>query len=179
MKTIFVITVDNIIDLITNSSSELFVFNGKNKETVREMLSSIYPEWENEYEDIKNISELSIDELDTFFSYATGSHCWPAKKSDYGIPNGFTFDELYEKELDYGSGEVKSPAWNGEYQYKLKSNDKEYPIFGKFVTEENKEELINKLDPDKSMWFLFSIGENPNWEMQERLWNVGGRYHLG
>ena len=51
--------------------------------------------------------------------------------------------------------------------------------FGRFVTDKNREEIINKLCPNKNMWFLFSIDENPNWDMQEKLMNIAERYHLG
>ena len=39
--------------------------------------------------------------------------------------------------------------------------------------------MIQDLDPEQKLWFLFSINENPNWEMQENLMNIGTRYHLG
>lgn len=48
-----------------------------------------------------------------------------------------------------------------------------------FVTDENREEVINKICPQKDMYFLFSINENPNWEMQEKLMLIMTRYHLG
>jgi hypothetical protein len=49
----------------------------------------------------------------------------------------------------------------------------------RFVTEDNLEEIKRKLDPDKRLYFLFSIYENPNWDMQEQLENVMNRIHLG
>jgi len=42
MKTLFVINPHSIIDVITNSSSELYVFKGKNKETIEKMIEEIY-----------------------------------------------------------------------------------------------------------------------------------------
>ena len=35
------------------------------------------------------------------------------------------------------------------------------------IEEENFEEIKNKLDPNRSMFFLFSLDDNPNWDMQE------------
>ena len=49
-KTIFLINVDNHIDLITNSSSELFILKGETKNTVTELISNVYPEYLNEYD---------------------------------------------------------------------------------------------------------------------------------
>lgn len=173
MKTIFVMNIENTIDLITNSSSELFVLKGGTKDMVMQMLDNIDSAWRNEYENPKNILELSIDDLNTYFSFACSADCWPAQKSDYPILNGFTFDELYEED-------EKGCAWNGEMQYKLRNN-KKYNCceWGHFVTEDNYKEIINKLSPNNDMWFLFSFGDNPNWGLQEKLMEVADRYHLG
>jgi len=182
-KVLFAFNVDNVIDLVTNSSSELFVLEGETKEIVEEMIKSKYPEYLSEYEEIKNISDLSAEELDTYFSYACSPGMWPASKHMYPVLPGFTFDELYEPEKDFKTGLPKNPAWNGQVQYKLKDNTKRKKgdtwHFGRFVTEKNREEIINKLCPNKNMYFLFSIDENPNWDMQEELMCIGERYHLG
>ena len=55
-------------------------------------------------------------------------------------------------------------------------NDEEY---GDFVVEENFEEIKNKLDPERELFFLFSLDDNPDWEMQERLSKIMERLHLG
>jgi hypothetical protein len=160
-KTFFTIHPHSIVDIITNSSSELFVFGGSGKDTVKELIKEFYPDYLNEYEELKSIDELTLDELDTYFTYACSAHMWPVKKHNYPILPGFTFDELYEP-IEVG--------WNGEMQYSLKED---------FVTEESKEELIKKLSPNKDMYFLFSKDQNPDWDMQEELMNIGKRYHLG
>mgnify|MGYP007128604425 CR=1 FL=1 len=176
MKKLFIFTVDNTIDLITNSSSELFVLKGDTQEIVEEMIRSVYPDFRSEYEAVKHISALSVDELDSYMNWATGSYCWPAKKTDYHIPDGFTFEELYEPD-------GKDAAWNGEIQYRLKNNlplkDRKWEFDSAFVTEKNYEEVLNKLDPERKMYFLYSIDENPNWDMQEQLMGIATRYHLG
>jgi hypothetical protein len=173
MKTIFVMSIENTIDLITNSSSELFVLKGGTKEAIMQMLDYIDTAWRKEYEEPKNILELSIEELNTYFSYACSACMWPARKSDYPVLKGFTFDELYEED-------GKDHAWNGEKQYKLINNKKSDCEWDRdFVTENNYTEIINKLNPNHDMWFLFSFDENPNWELQEQLMCVADRYHLG
>ena len=120
MKKRIIITfaVDNTIDLITNSSSELFVLSGDTREIVTEMVESVYPEFRNEYDEIKSSRDLSGEELDYFFSFASSPGCWPASKNQYPIIPGFTFEDLYEPE-------DKDPAWNGEIQYQLKNNKNE------------------------------------------------------
>lgn len=174
MKKLFIFHVDNTIDLITNSSSELFVLEGDTKEIVTEMIQSVYPDFRNEYEEVKRIDELTNDELDGFISYHCSPGSWPAKKSDYPIIPGFTFEELYEPESD-------EPAWNGEIQYRVRNNvtNPEHRWDSGFVTKENREEVIKKLDPGLKTYFLYSINENPNWDYQEQLMGIASRYHLG
>lgn len=176
-KTLFVFNINNVIDVVTNSSSELFVLKGETKEIVEEMIQNVYPDYLSEYEKVLHISELSLDQLDQYFQYMCSSHIYPAQKSNYFVPNGFTFDELYEPAKDYKTGEIKKPAWNGSIQYELKVN--EGGRWGRFVTTNNMEDIINKIDPKKEMYFLYSLDENPNWDYQESLMSIADRYHLG
>lgn len=170
-----------MVDVITNSSSELFVLKGETAEIVKEMIANVYPDYLREYEEVKHISELSVDELNQFFSYMCSPHMWPASKGMYPVPPGFTFDELYEPERDYKTGEPEPPAWNGEIQYELRNNvvNPEHKWDSSFVTAENIEEMRAKLDPKGELYFLYSIDENPNWDFQQALERVGERFHLG
>ena len=90
-----------------------------------------------------------------------------------------TFDELYEPELD-NDGNIKY-GWNNQIQYTVKNNEKDpkYKWDRNFVTEENKSDIISRLTKNNNLWFMFSIDENPNWEKQEELMNIGQRIHLG
>ena len=170
-RKLFVFNVDHCLDLITNSSSELFVLRGKTREIVEEMIKSYYPDYLTEYEQVKNITELSADELNTYFDYMCSPHQWPATRAMYPVPKGFTFDELYEPK-DGGK-----PAWNNEVQYELRNN--EGTKYGGFITEDNLQAMLDKFNPARDMWFLYSLDENPNWEKQEELMSIGDRYHLG
>jgi len=174
-KILFTLKPHSVVDVITNSSSELFVGSSQSKETMISLIENVYPEYLNEYEHIKTIDDLSESELNTYFSYTCSAHRWPAEKSMYPVLNGFTFDELYEPKDD------SKPAWNGEIQYDLKNNviNKKHKWDHSFVTSENLEEIKNKLDPKREMYFLFSIDDNPNWEMQEELECFMTRHHLG
>ena len=51
-KILFAIKVNNVVDVITNSSSELFVLKGETKNIVEEMITNIYPNYKNEYEEV-------------------------------------------------------------------------------------------------------------------------------
>jgi len=182
MKTLIVIGVDNHIDLITNSSSELFVLKGEKIEAVKEMLSEKYPDYLKEYEEVVSIDELTNDNLDSFLIYHCSSHMYPHRKEDLPLLKGFTFDELYEAERDYSTNGPKI-SWNGEIQYELRNNlpmstTEKYSPRG-FVTDENRERVINAIKETVGEYFLYSSDENPNWEMQEKLMEIGTRYHLG
>jgi hypothetical protein len=163
-KTVFVIKPHSIVDVITNSSSELFVAINSNKETIEQLIEKIHPNYLDEYEELKTIDDLEPEELDIYFQYACSS--WSAtKKEDCPVLPGFTFDELYVKTED--------ASWP-EIGYDLRSND-DYS----FVIEENFEQIKNKLDPNREMLFLFSISDNPQWEFQEQFEEFMLRYHLG
>lgn len=169
----FVIQPQSMIDVITNSSTELFIFQGKEKETIEEMIKNIYPNYRSEYEELIPLRALSIEEVDDLMYWLTGASRWPASKHDYKIPGNFTFDELYVPESE-------EPAWNGELQYELRKN-----LIGEnswdysFAHVDNIEWVLNKLDPDNNMFLLYSKGDNPDWDMQEELMCIGERYHLG
>ena len=177
---LFKFKVNNVVDVITNSSSELFVLKGETKSIVEEMISNVYPSYRYEYNDVKHISELSISELNQYIEFHCNPSVWPATKSSYPILDGFTFEELYEPKKNRRTGIQEPPAWNGEIQYELKNNDLSDNILcNSFVTKENHKKIIDKLDPGKEMYFLFSIGENPDWDYQEKLMTIGDRFHLG
>lgn len=67
MKTLFKIQFDHSIDIITNSSSELFVLNGESKQYVESMLNKLCDY--SEYELLSN-DELSDDYVDTLLSWS-------------------------------------------------------------------------------------------------------------
>ena len=48
-----------------------------------------------------------------------------------------------------------------------------------FVTNDNRERVIKGIEKSVGRFFLYSIDANPEWEMQEKLMEIGKRYHLG
>lgn len=174
-KVLFTIKPHSVVDVITNSSSELFVGKNSSKDALEGLIKEIYPNYLDEYENIKTINDLTVEELDQYFDYFCSPYCSPSKKSDYPVLPGFTFDELYEEDSEYGI------AWNGEIQYKLKNNiiNPENEWVYSYVTEENFEKMKKKLDPNKEMFFLYSIDENPNRDYQQKLMNIMDKIHLG
>lgn len=150
-KILFTINPHSIIDVITNSSSELFVNDLLAKDTLIQLIKEIYPDYLNEYQELKTASELTCDELQTYLNYRY--IYWSNAKQE----------EIYEKLPGFSQEEM----------------DGLYDGYGIAVTEYNKEKILNAIDPNKIMCFLFSLDENPNWEFQDKLMNIMSRYHLG
>ena len=159
----FVFNVCNIIDLITNSSSELFVLQGDTKENVIALLEATYPNYINEYREVKRIDELSTDELDTYISFEYNSWSNNKQQIETNLIPGFTFDEMY-----YVPEWAKANGFRSEDRYCLRD-----------ITEEMRERIVDAISPKKDMYFLFSLDENPNWERQQDLMGIASRYHLG
>lgn len=173
-KTLFAIKIENVVDVTTNSSSELFVLEGQTKEIVEEMISNVYPNYLSEYEPLQDIREMSDEEIQSYLDWHLYS--WNGK---YEVLKGFTFEEMYELELDKDGN--KTTDYNGRTNYKLINNnpDPKRPWDTQFVYEENRQRVINAIESEVGRFFLYSIDENPNWECQESLEMIATRYHLG
>jgi hypothetical protein len=152
MKKIFEFNVDNTIDIITNSSSELFVLKGKTKEIVEEMIREVYPSFEDEYK-LVTIEECDEDDLSTYINSVFLKY----DSDDFAMCKKLNVrpNILYKNFGMYGIENY----WIGEY------------------SKEGREILLNNIP--KNTYLLFSLDENPNWDMQERLMTIASRYHLG
>lgn len=207
---IFTFNPHSMVDIITNSSSELFVFKGKSKELVEEMIRELYPDYLREYRQLVHIDELDAKWLNQYLDYHCSANHWPCSPDEMPLIGNYTFDELYEPKRDWQTGEIER-AWNGHIQYELRDNTrpprkekiivnfdefKDVDPYGEedwyddnwnpndywsrsFVTEKNIEEVKDRIDPQRRLYFLYSRGDNPNWEYQKKLSGVGKRYHLG
>ncbi len=151
-RKLFVFNVSNVIDLITNSSSELFILSGNNMNEVKSLIESVYPNYLSEYQEVVSIDNISEEELDTYLTYEYNT--WDDRLT---LSKVFNTDPnvLYSNYSDF---ETKK-YWHGRI------SDVGYSL------------IREKLPKD--MYFLYSINENPNWEMQENLMNIATRYHLG
>ena len=72
-KTLFTFVVDNTIDIITNSSSELFVLEAQSEEHVKEMIRDVYPDYLSEYEEVVSISTCTTGQLETYIDAEYGN----------------------------------------------------------------------------------------------------------
>jgi hypothetical protein len=151
----FVFNPHSVVDVITNSSSELFVGMGDNKQEIEDLVRSIYPNYLDEYYPIKSTNDLDRYELESYLNYR------------------FEYWSNSEQKLIQNN----IPGLTKEEMLLLNKNG----YYSDVVTDD--EDRMNRikeaLDPDNTMFFLFSRDDNPDWDMQERLMDVMERYHLG
>lgn len=154
-KTIFVISPDNIISIITNSSSELFILEGDTEDIIKEMISEVYPDYLSEYEEVKEGNTLDNEELESYVSWV--HYPWDCYKTrNYSPILGIDPNDLYV-----------------DYDKRFESKESYY---SPDLSEKGCDLLREKL---KGTWLLYSKDENPNWDYQERLSGIAERYHLG
>ena len=195
-KVIFVFSLQSVSDIITNSSSELFVFTKENSvEEVISMLDDIYPNWRKEYNNPQLLKDVSDEDLDTYLDYARYYNMHDYNRSywreDYGDPVVWAkkqaatykkkivkffkdtfnidvkFDELFEKPDE-------------TYKQFLPHHLEQFRGMSLFWYPQIKESMYPFLRENISeRVLLFSKDENPDWDYQEKLMEVAERYHLG
>lgn len=172
MKTLFTFTVDNVIDIITNSSSELFVLEEQTLEIAKEMIANKYPDYLSEYNEIVCLRDAEPSAISTYESWVEGP--WHSNYDYRSTPEDRKKNKIRAAERKaekYGMAKTKFYT-----NWEDRNNDGYwYPN----ISAEGYRKIAKKLDPDGKIFLLFSIDENPNWEMQEELECVATRYHLG
>lgn len=184
-KTLFVFNIQGFSDIITNSSSELFIFNnGKTKDEVASLLDKVTPGWKDEYTYPQTFAECDNQDKTTIIDY-----CFDMPRV-YDIPYSIRntekkiafFTNLYltfAKKYD-----IKLPIEKFYSDYKYIKNIGNYDVpweerFGTVSYEGCKvlEEVFNKVF-DKCI-FLFSRYDNPDWDRQKNIEQYADRHHLG
>lgn len=152
MKKIFEFNIDNTIDIITNSSSELFVLKGETKKIVEEMIRSVYDNFEREY-DFVSLEEASTDQLDTYIDVVLREY----NDDEFSLCRKLNIrpDVLYKNFGSYGI----TDNWIGDY------------------SDQGKKVLVDFLP--KGTYLLLSKSDNPDYEYQEKLQGIASRYHMG
>ncbi|WQJ53419.1 MAG: hypothetical protein [Wendovervirus sonii] len=188
--------VQSFSDIITNSSSELFVFNdGKSVEEVIKKLNSIYPDWKNEYHIPDYLKNNTDDNINMYTYYSLG--CYMEEiETDYlcklqGIKPymhicgrnyyGFQFTEKdFNKNNCYA---LKIAEKIGGKPKKVFSNWNTYNPFSDDYGRQCLEYSPYGIQLFKQKYanyvLLWSIDENPDWEYQKKIMNIAKRYHLG
>lgn len=182
MRTLFRFNIQSYSDIITNSSSELFVFKNNSVEEVINILNTIYPDWRSEYQEPILFKNMSKEDQDRYIEWVADCYRWFGDYDYYynGISwikrtkkeqiEVFEHDviEHYHKKFDVDNKDVPSlfenwGDYNNEYFY-LRLSTVGYDIFRK------------KFENDIALW---SLDENPNWDYQQEIEEYAERYHLG
>ena len=156
---LFTVQIHSVIDIITNSSSELFVGLHNSKDIMKDMIEQVYPNYLDEYEELKSIDELRKDELELYISYNYEYWSNNDQRTIQNVIDGFKPEEMYE-----------TKTFKGGHSYTQ--------LIDNFI-DNHYERIKNGIDPERKMFFLFSFDDNPNWDMQEKLEKIMNRYHLG
>jgi len=159
-KVMFVIQPQSIIDVITNSSSELFIFQGNDKQVIEGMISDVYPNYRDEYEELKSIEELDAYDMINYFG-------WIFERSNWNSRN-WSYECIAPPGMDIADLTVLDESGRSWYKDNLK--------FSEEKIEANLDKIKEAL---KGTYLLYSLDDNPNWDMQEALWQIGERHHLG
>ncbi len=182
-KSLLVININNVIDIITNSSSELFVMQGESLSIVEEMVTNVYPHYKNEYEDLVCIKNASLETKQTYI--------WAVLNIEIDSSNLYNNMDAIIKLM--AKAKVLASKYNMEVTEFFKhygnsdeefvdmiikdSNDDFKCVW--FDTELSEKAVDKILEPYDGSYVLMSLEENPDWEYQEKLELIGDRYHLG
>lgn len=152
-KIMFVIRPHSVVDVITNSSTELFVFDGSSKKAVEDIIKDVYPNYLDEYEELKPLGQLSDEDFESYLNWV-----YPSWDNRMALARIFNIEpeSLY---LNWAE-KATSIYWYGE------------------LSKEGISLIKKQLNMDNT-FLLYSIDENPDREQQEKLMDIGTRHHLG
>lgn len=168
MKTLFVFQVQSFTDVVTNSSSELFVYTGTESE-IEKLLNNTVPGWEDEYYSPVSLDNISKDDLETYMDYAYDSYDW--NSWDRVVTRKNSNQTRWAKEFGIDPHQLYSNYSNWD------PSSKDYKI-SQLRLRDGWDTLIREKLP-KNLVFVFSREENPDWDRQEIMMDYGTRYHLG
>lgn len=174
---LFVFKIQSISDVITNSSSELFVFDGNDKKEVIDILDSIYPNWRDEYDEPQKVADFDREKIYNFLintNIIEIYYFWNKKEFYDGYKNEILKCCYLARELGLSMTEAFDnwETWDPTDR-NLNWEAIQLKISDKFV-----EKFKEKAEKEK-IYALYSLDENPLWEYQELLSEVAERHHLG
>lgn len=175
-KILFTFKANNVIDVITNSSSELFVLRAKTKEIAEEMIKNIYPDYLKEYEPIESLRDSSDYAIDDYLSWV--EHSWFKHGMEISRKR-LTKEEKKELEINKAIKQATIYGMTPETYYSNWDKRNEEGYWWAKISSEGLKASANKIDPEGNIFLLWSIDENPDFDMQDALSNIAVRYHLG
>lgn len=209
MKSLFIIKIQSQSDVITNSSSELFIFDNKNsKDEVINLLDNVYPDWRDEYAEPVPFSEIDENELwyllpdskydiEDRFLETVHDYTFTNDLNQKDFYNNPKYNELLESfneelkstkydlpEAEFARGYGLEPEvfWNGFDDLKIEvrsSYNNDWKYPNCSRLEISEEGIKAIIDANPNSWLLYSYNENPDWDHQEDLMQISTRIHLG
>lgn len=173
-KVLLVINVDNVVDIITNSSSELFVLNADTKDIVKEMIENVYPDYMDEYDEVVSLKEASDSKVETYYSWVIDA--WYDRNTDY---YKMSREEIRNKEVAHYKKQAEIYGLTPSKFYSNWDLHETDEYFHANISSKGYDAIRKYHDPNGTLFLLFSIDENPNYDMQQNLETIATRYHLG
>lgn len=174
-RVVFVFSIQSVSDVITNSSSELFVFEGNSKKDVIEILDTMYPTWKDEYIEPSEVGEFDDEGIVDFLRF---TH--KLRSFDEHMISNYSFLTLKKNKTLECCKLAK--------QFKLKPEEAytNWDILGTDDSYENSipkpsEELIKRFREyakKNKIVILCSIDENPDYHYQDLLMEIADRFCL-
>ena len=207
MRNLFIIKIQSQSDVITNSSSELFIFDDKNsKEEVIELLNNVYPNWRDEYAEPVPFSEIRRSDLWYLLPHNINYEVCSDFRNivlDYVTEQKIQYkDFLYTPECNellekfnenFKTEKYKLPEakiakdcglepevfWTNfdNLKVEIKGEEHKYIYFPLLEISIEGKKALIKANPNT--WLLYSLDENPDWDHQEDLMQIATRIHLG
>lgn len=97
---LFSIKVHSVVDIITNSSSELFVGKNKSFEALKALILDIYPNYLDEYHELRPLSEIRVAELMTYLNY-DGKLLKKVSNEFKKVFDVYSFARSYSEEIEF------------------------------------------------------------------------------
>lgn len=177
--------VQSFSDIITNSSSELFVFNdGRSVNDTIKLLDNIYPNWVDEYFTPDYVSNTNEADQENYFDFRLYYECnerafhnciqniSPKTLGEYYTFSTTPIDKKNCHALHIAKQIGLTPKETFENWEHYNPNTDWHPQFTRLACKR-----MAELEPDTVL--LFSKEENPDYGMQEILLKYALKYHLG
>jgi hypothetical protein len=146
-KNLFVFNIDNVIDVITNSSSELFIFKYDNGEILYKILNSFENNFYNEIGKPVLLKKASDRLFNIYLNSLFPYQVMYDEIDQVILPHGVSFEDIYtlDGECFYFQPEDESSYdedhdWDNKYCYKV---------------ENWRQKVQDFFDPGNSIWLLY------------------------
>lgn len=176
-KILFIINVQSISDIITNSSSELFVFQKPSVKEITKLLDTYVPGWKNEYKEPILFSNMDVEDQNYYIDWVTDLPAFYCYDDDIERYNKDVIKTVHRK-LCVPEDEVPSLFNNWNQPVISSNNNYTWIHYNLEWSEKGLKLLRDKYKYDICLWSLY---ENPNYERLKQIEMLlgGKRYHLG